>query len=320
MKSLSPDGLYLIEIDRVLRPGGYWILSGPPIRWKKYYKGWERTQEDLKQEQDLIEDVESAFAGRRSSRKVILQSGKSPWTTLNASKAERSMKNHTHARVTTQMLLGMLSTAICMLESSSSSPNSKANTWNFVVIRYKNMETCIIPLPEVSNSGEVAGGGLEKWPERAFAVPPTISRGTVPGVTVEKFQEDNLMWEERIAYYKRIIPPLTRTVPECDGHECQIGGIHSIIGKVFGVGNECGSIWFRQRHTWSYLWAGSLAHIKIGVRLSRHIQGRMISYMLMVCSAFIWMGNRSVPLIFSFCSFVFYANLRVRYFIFKRFF
>ena len=78
MKSLSPDGLYLIEIDRVLRPGGYWILSGPPIRWKKYYKGWERTQEDLKQEQDAIADVESAFAGRRSSRKVILQSGKSP--------------------------------------------------------------------------------------------------------------------------------------------------------------------------------------------------------------------------------------------------
>lgn len=51
------DGLYLIEVDRVLRPGGYWILSGPPIHWKKHYKGWERTQEDLKQEQNKIEDV-----------------------------------------------------------------------------------------------------------------------------------------------------------------------------------------------------------------------------------------------------------------------
>ena len=72
------------------------------------------------------------------------------------------------------------------------------------------MGTCITPLPEVSKSGEVAGGVLEKWPERAFAVPPRISRGTVPGVTAEKFQEDNQMWEERIAYYKRIIPPLTQ--------------------------------------------------------------------------------------------------------------
>ncbi|KAI3495597.1 hypothetical protein L1887_37942 [Cichorium endivia] len=25
------DGKYLMEVDRVLRPGGFWILSGPPI-------------------------------------------------------------------------------------------------------------------------------------------------------------------------------------------------------------------------------------------------------------------------------------------------
>lgn len=51
------DGLYLNEIDRILRPGGYWILSGPPIRWKKYWKGWERTKEDLNEEQTKIENV-----------------------------------------------------------------------------------------------------------------------------------------------------------------------------------------------------------------------------------------------------------------------
>lgn len=55
--SLCIDGLYLMEVDRILRPGGYWVLSGPPIHWKKYWRGWERTQEDLKQEQDSIEDV-----------------------------------------------------------------------------------------------------------------------------------------------------------------------------------------------------------------------------------------------------------------------
>jgi hypothetical protein len=41
----------------VLRPGGYWILSGPPINWKKYWKGWERSKEDLNAEQQAIEDV-----------------------------------------------------------------------------------------------------------------------------------------------------------------------------------------------------------------------------------------------------------------------
>lgn len=51
------DGAYLTEVDRILRPGGYWILSGPPIRWKKYWKGWERSREDLNAEQMQIENV-----------------------------------------------------------------------------------------------------------------------------------------------------------------------------------------------------------------------------------------------------------------------
>lgn len=70
-----PDGLYLIEVDRVLRPGGYWILSGPPIHWKKHWRGWERTQEDLKQEQDSIE----AVAKRLCWKKVIEKSDLAIW-------------------------------------------------------------------------------------------------------------------------------------------------------------------------------------------------------------------------------------------------
>lgn len=54
-------GVYLMEVDRVLRPGGYWILSGPPIRWKKYWKGWQRTKEDLNAEQTSIESVASSL-------------------------------------------------------------------------------------------------------------------------------------------------------------------------------------------------------------------------------------------------------------------
>lgn len=72
------------------------------------------------------------------------------------------------------------------------------------------METCITPLPEASSSEEVAGGVLEKWPERAFAIPPRISRGSIPGITAEKFKEDNNMWKERLGRYKKIIPPLTQ--------------------------------------------------------------------------------------------------------------
>ncbi|KAK1256650.1 putative methyltransferase PMT17 [Acorus gramineus] len=173
------EGLYLIEVDRVLRPGGYWILSGPPIRWKKYYRGWERTQEDLKQEQDAIEDV----ARRLCWKKVIEKDDLAIWQKpINHIECINSKKIYKTPH-------------ICQNDNADSA-------W------YKKMETCITPLPEVSNVEEVAGGVLEKWPERAFAVPPRIRSGLIPGVTVENFQEDNEMWKERVAHYKKIIPPV----------------------------------------------------------------------------------------------------------------
>jgi hypothetical protein len=38
------DGSYLIEVDRLLRPGGYLIISGPPVQWKKQEKEWSELQ------------------------------------------------------------------------------------------------------------------------------------------------------------------------------------------------------------------------------------------------------------------------------------
>lgn len=46
-----------MEVDRVLRPGGYWVLSGPPINWKINYKAWQRPKEELQQEQQNIEEI-----------------------------------------------------------------------------------------------------------------------------------------------------------------------------------------------------------------------------------------------------------------------
>lgn len=40
---LSADGSYFIEIDRLLRPGGYFVLSGPPVN----FPGKEREYETL---------------------------------------------------------------------------------------------------------------------------------------------------------------------------------------------------------------------------------------------------------------------------------
>jgi len=61
-------------------------------------------------------------------------------------------------------------------------------------------------LPEVSSPDQVAGGAVEKWPQRAFAVPPRISSGLIPNIDEEKFQKDNELWKERIVHYKHLVP------------------------------------------------------------------------------------------------------------------
>jgi putative homogalacturonan methyltransferase len=38
------DGSYFIEADRLLRHGGYLIISGPPVRWKNQEKEWDELQ------------------------------------------------------------------------------------------------------------------------------------------------------------------------------------------------------------------------------------------------------------------------------------
>ena len=93
------------------------------------------------------------------------------------------------------------------------------------------METCITPLPVVSSPDQVAGGAVEKWPERAFAVPPRISSGSIPGLTREKFEEDNRVWKERVTYYKRLIPLQQgryRNIMDMNAH---VGGFAAALSK-----------------------------------------------------------------------------------------
>lgn len=38
------DATYFIEVDRLLRPGGYLVISGPPVQWPKQDKEWADLQ------------------------------------------------------------------------------------------------------------------------------------------------------------------------------------------------------------------------------------------------------------------------------------
>ncbi|KAF8412318.1 hypothetical protein HHK36_000279 [Tetracentron sinense] len=167
------DGLYVMEVDRILRPGGYWLLSGRPIHWKQHWKGWERTRGDLKAQQSVIETIARSLCWKKLIEKVDIAIWQKP-------------TNHIHCKINRKVFKNP---KFCKAQDPDMA-------W------YTKMETCLTPLPDVSDIKEIAGGKLVKWPERLNAVPPRISSGSVEGITVEIFREDTELWKRRLAYYK----------------------------------------------------------------------------------------------------------------------
>ncbi|GMH26747.1 hypothetical protein Nepgr_028590 [Nepenthes gracilis] len=166
----SNDGLYLMEVDRVLRPGGYWILSGPPINWKTYYKTWKRTKEDLQAEQRRIEELAKQLCWEKKYEKGDIAIWRKKVNDKSCSRKKAS---------------------ICESQDAD-------DVW------YKKMRACITPFPQVASQKEVAGGELKKFPARLFAVPPRIAKGFVPGITEELYHKDNAKWKKRVNAYKKI--------------------------------------------------------------------------------------------------------------------
>lgn len=166
----------MIEVDRVLRPGGYWILSGPPIRWKVYWKGWERTKESLNSEQTTIEDVAKSLCWTKLVEKDDIAIWQKPTNHLSCKVKHSQGQNP----------------PLCPADQNPD------RAW------YTKLEICLTQLPEVSNYQEVAGGELQKWPARLNSIPPRISRGTVEGVNAEAFQLDSELWKKRVSHYKSV--------------------------------------------------------------------------------------------------------------------
>ncbi|KAK7854863.1 putative methyltransferase pmt19 [Quercus suber] len=175
----SYDGLYLMEIDRILRPGGYWVLSGPPINWRVNFKGWERQTKDLENEQISLEDL----ARRLCWKKIAERGSIAVW---------RKPSNHMHC---IQKLKAWKSTQFC------TSPDADAG-W------YTKMDPCIFPLPQVKDVHDISGGALEKWPKRSNAAPPRITSNIINGIAVRTLNEDVQLWRRRVSHYGIILKSL----------------------------------------------------------------------------------------------------------------
>ncbi|XP_027334542.1 probable methyltransferase PMT16 [Abrus precatorius] len=170
------DGIYLTEVDRVLRPGGYWILSGPPINYPKHWRGWERTRDSLKDEQDAIEDVAQSLCWKKLIQKDDIAIWQKP-------------TNHMHCKIKRKVFKNRRS--FCEAQDPDTA-------W------YTKLDTCLTPLPEVNDVKEVSGGKLSNWPERLTSIPPRIRSKSLEGITAEMFKENTQLWKKRVSFYKTL--------------------------------------------------------------------------------------------------------------------
>lgn len=65
------------------------------------------------------------------------------------------------------------------------------------------MEPCITQTNNGNN--EELSGDLRPFPERLNAIPPRIASGSIAGVSVEAYHEDNKQWKKHVNAYRKII-------------------------------------------------------------------------------------------------------------------
>uniref|UniRef100_A0A6M2EWE5 Methyltransferase n=2 Tax=Saliceae TaxID=238069 RepID=A0A6M2EWE5_9ROSI len=168
------DGMYLMEVDRVLRPGGYWVLSGPPINWKNNYRSWQRPKEELQEEQRKIEETAKLLCWDKKYEKGEM----AIWQKRVNADSCRARQDDSRA-------------TFCKSADVD-------DVW------YKKMEACITPYSDSGSSDELAGGALKVFPERLYAIPPRVASGSIPGVSVETYQDYNNEWKKHVNAYKKI--------------------------------------------------------------------------------------------------------------------
>ncbi|TKY64744.1 methyltransferase PMT19 [Spatholobus suberectus] len=174
------DGLYLREIDRILRPGGFWVLSGPPINWRVNYKAWETEPQVLEKEQNTLEDLAMQLCWEKVAEREQIAVWQKPIDHISC----------------IQKLKTWTSPKFC----NSSDPDAG---W------YTKMTACIFPLPDVKDVHDISGGVLEKWPMRLNTVPPRVRNENDDGFTLKTYIEDNRTWKRRVSNYGVMLKSLS---------------------------------------------------------------------------------------------------------------
>ncbi|KAF3532708.1 hypothetical protein DY000_02037405 [Brassica cretica] len=168
-------GVYLLEIHRILRPGGFWVLSGPPVNYENRWKGWDTTVEEQRSNYEKLQDLLSSMCFKLYAKKDDI----AVWQKSPDNMCYNKLSNDPDAYPPK-----------C---DDSLEPDS---AW------YTPLRPCVVvPSPKLKKTDLES---TPKWPERLHSTPERIS--DVPGGNGGLFKRDNSKWKTRAKHYKKLLP------------------------------------------------------------------------------------------------------------------
>ncbi|CAH9137737.1 unnamed protein product [Cuscuta epithymum] len=182
-------GIYLLEIQRILRPGGFWILSGPPVNYEHRWRGWNTTIKEQKSNYEKLEELLLSVCFKPYNQKDDIavwqkSSDGSCYNDLVSSNNNNNLNNNNN-------------------NSNIHQPDCDDGTepdsaW------YTPLRPCIVQNEQTDK--KVALESLPKWPQRLHTPPERVTN--VRGGSGGAFKLDDSKWKARVKHYKLLLPAL----------------------------------------------------------------------------------------------------------------
>lgn len=168
-------GIYLIEIHRILRPGGFWVLSGPPVNYENRWKGWNTTIEEQKKDYNDLQKLLSGMCFKLYAQKDDI----AVW--------QKAADNSCYDK-----------------RPADAYPPKCDDSTEADAAWYTPMRSCLNVPNE--NLKKTSLKSTPKWPERLHVTPDRVS--IVPSGSSSSFKHDDSKWKVRVKHYKTLLPAL----------------------------------------------------------------------------------------------------------------
>ncbi|KAL3651387.1 putative methyltransferase PMT21 [Castilleja foliolosa] len=169
-------GIYLLEVHRILQPGGFWVLSGPPVNYENQWRGWNTTIEDQRSDYEKLQELLTSMCFKLYNKKDDI----AVWQKLSDNSCYKKLE------------------APDTYPPKCDDGTEPDSAW------YTPIRPCVVaPGPKYK---KIALKSLPKWLEGLHTAPERVA--DVRGGSDGAFNHDGEKWKNRVKHYKKLVPAM----------------------------------------------------------------------------------------------------------------